>query len=100
MDQPLGWEYTKEGWSTDLPFESIPGHLIMAVMTGHGDLKQVWNTANADEVEAAKAVFDKMVGEKRYLCFRVGDDGKPGEQIDEFDADAGKMILVPQVAGG
>lgn len=101
MSQPLGWEFTKEGWSKDLPSDPAEGQIMISMMTGYGDLKKIWNAANQDEVEDAKRSFDHLVKEKRYLAFRVDpDDGTKGTQMREFDAQAGKMILVPPVAGG
>jgi hypothetical protein len=99
--QPLGWELTKEGWSPDLDFEApMPGMIAISTINGYGDLKKIWNAANADEVEDAKRTFNHLVKEKKYLAFRVNDEGKKGEQIREFNSEAGKMILIPPMAGG
>jgi hypothetical protein len=100
MDKPLGWEFTKEGWSTDLPFVATDSQILMSMMTGYGDLKKIWNAANQDEVEDARRSFNHLVKDKKYLAFRVNSDGSNGEQIREFDASAGKMVMVPPVAGG
>lgn len=101
MNQPLGWEFTKEGWTPDIDFDTpADGSIIMSMMTGYGDLKKVWNAANADEVEDARRSFNHLVKDKKYLAFKVGDDGKKAEQIRSFDPEAGKMIMVPPVAGG
>lgn len=100
MQNPLGAEFVKQGWSTEVPFETGPGQILMAMMTGHGDLKKIWNAANQDEVEDARRTFNHLVKEKKYCAFRVNADGTNGEQIREFDAAAGKMVLVPAYAGG
>lgn len=101
MIKPMGWEFTKEGWKKDLPQDPTEGQIMMSVMTGYGDLKKIWNSANQDEVEDAKRSFNHLVKEKRYLAFRVDpEDGTKSEQIREFDAQAGKMIMVPPIAGG
>ena len=101
MEKVLGWEFTKEGWTPELDFEApAPGQIMFSMMTGHGDLKKVWNAANQDEVEDAKRTWDHLVKEKGYMAFRVGDDGKQADQIREWTPSAGKMILVPPVAGG
>ena len=103
MEQPLGWEFKKEGWTPDLPDvekAAFPGKIVMQMMTGYGDLKKVWNAANQDEVEDARRSFNHLVKEKKYAAFKVGENGEKAEQIREFDAEAGKMILVPPVRGG
>lgn len=99
MDKVLGWEFTKDGWSPDIE-ERPPGYLMMSMMSGHGDIRKIWNAANPDEVEDAKRSFEHLVKEKRYLAFRVQEDGKKGEQVREFDGAAGKVLLIPPVAGG
>jgi len=101
-EQTFGFEFTKQGWDTEIPFYDppIPGQLIMAMMTGHGDIKKVWNAANADEVEDARRSFNHLVKDKGYMAFKVNPDGSNGNQIREFDPTAGKLILVPAVAGG
>jgi|GEM_PF-2936123 hypothetical protein len=71
----------------------------IAVMGMEGDVKTIWNPQNTDEVENARDTFAKMRA-KGYLAFRVTGDGNQGEQIREFDAAAGKMIMVPPMAGG
>ena len=103
MEQPLGWEFTKEGWSPDPDKWSNvieDGKIIISMMSQYGDLKKVWNAANQDEVEDARRSFDHLVKEKKYAAFRVGTNGEKDEQIREFDPSAGKMILVPPLAGG
>lgn len=64
-----------------------------------GDTKQMWNPDNATEVAAARETFDKLRREG-FLAFRVKDDGSAGEQINEFDARAGKIIMSPPIRGG
>lgn len=65
-----------------------------------GDTKLIWNSANQDEVDAAKATFEKLTG-KGYAAFRAeGKDGTKGSQIHRFDPDVERMILVPQLRGG
>lgn len=100
MENAHGHELTKDGWSPDLADEAQPGQILISVLTGYGDLKKVWNAANQDEVEDARRSFDHLVKQKKYMAFRVTGAGDKGEQIREFDPAAGKMILVPPVAGG
>lgn len=76
-------------------------HIQMAVMGKDGDTKKIWDRTKPDEVEDAKRSFNYLVREKRYVAFHVtGKDGEKGEQMREFDPEAGRMILVPALAGG
>jgi hypothetical protein len=90
----------KIGWA-DTSFEEIPaGMSAISVMGEPGDTKHIWDKRKDDEVEAARSLF-KSLTKKGYRAFRVtGKDGEKGEQMNEFDADAERMILVPQMAGG
>jgi len=97
-----GWTFDKEGWETGHKNEDPPpGMIAMHMMTGAGDIRKIWNAANEIEVEDAKRSFDHLVKEKRYLAFCVNpEDNTKGTQMREFDPKAGKMILVPPIAGG
>lgn len=65
----------------------------------HGDVKVIWDPERPEEVEAARAQFDQLRG-KGYMAYTVDARGRKGTQIREFDADAEKMILAPQLVGG
>ena len=72
----------------------------MAIMGRKGDVKQMWDRDNADEVAAARKTFTDLRG-KGFLAYRAeGRDGRKGEVITEFDPDAERVILVPPVQGG
>lgn len=71
-----------------------------AVMGQEGDTKVIWDPTNADEVEAARAQWDALVGKKRFAAFAVGARGQKAEQVREFDPTIEKLILVPPMAGG
>jgi hypothetical protein len=95
------WEFSKEGWEQGGDWHVRPGVVEIRVMNGSGDLRKIWNAANADEVEDARRSFEHLVKKKKYLAFKVDPkDNTKGEQIREFDPDAGKMILMPPMAGG
>lgn len=73
---------------------------VMSIMDSTGDKKELWNPENQDEVASARATFNKLRG-KGYLAYKVrGKDGDKGEQITEFDPDAGALIMAPPMAGG
>ena len=81
----------RERLKTDYPAFAIEG--------GPGDTKLMWSPDNQDEVNAAKKTFDEL-RKKRFLAFKVEEGGKQGEQVTTFDPKAGKIIMVPQFAGG
>lgn len=69
------------------------------VLDHTGDSRTIWNPENQDEVDAAKATFDRLK-KKGYLAYTVEEDGKRGEVIRRFDPAAGKIIMAPQLVGG
>jgi hypothetical protein len=72
----------------------------MHVLDSGGDTKIMWNADNHDEVQAAKAHF-KLLREKHYLAFKAeGREGTRGTQINEFDPDLERIIMVPRSVGG
>lgn len=72
---------------------------VMSIMGKEGDLKVTWNSDQPDEVEAARAQFDKLIG-KGYLAFKTDKKGDKGEQMRTFDPTAERVILVKQLKGG
>jgi hypothetical protein len=64
-----------------------------------GDTKLIWDPDKAAEVDAARAMFDSLK-KKNYLAYRVDRKGEKGEVIKEFDPNAEKIILAPQMVGG
>ena len=72
----------------------------MRILGRRGDTKVIWNTANDDETKAAKRQFKDLVKKRGFAAFRVNDDGSQGERIREFDPQAGKLIIIPPMAGG
>lgn len=71
----------------------------LAVMGPQGDLKTMWDSDNADEVEIARKQFTDLK-KKGYLAFKVKKDGDKGEMTDTFDPLAEKLIMAPPVRGG
>jgi hypothetical protein len=71
----------------------------MIVLDHTGDTRMMWDPDVKDEVDAAKATFDKMK-KKGYLAYTVKKDGEPGEVVQAFDPKAGKIIMTPQLVGG
>jgi hypothetical protein len=72
----------------------------MHVLDSGGDTKIMWNADNPDEVAAAKAHF-KSLRDRHYLAFKAeGREGTRGSQIDHFDPDLERIIMVPRSVGG
>lgn len=71
----------------------------MNVLDNNGHTSIKWDTDNTDEVATAKAAFQAL-REKGYRAFLVGRFGRQGERLDDFDPDAGEIMMVPQLRGG
>lgn len=71
----------------------------MTVLDKTGDTKIVWDASKPDEVEAARQTFDRL-RKKGYAAYSVKRNGDQGEVIREFDPQAEKVILAPQMIGG
>ncbi len=71
----------------------------MRVMDHTGDTKIIWNSENKDETDAARETFNRLT-KKGHKAYMVKKDGEKGEVITEFDPDAEKIILAPQMVGG
>jgi len=71
----------------------------MAILDETGDTKLIWDSDNDDEVKNAKRTFDDLK-KKGYAAFKVDKKGEKGSIMEEFDADAEKIIMAPQMRGG
>lgn len=79
------------------PPNDATGH--MSVMGKDGDTKFYWNAKDPEQVAAAKEIFDAHRG-KGYCAFHMSSKGDQGEQMGEFDPDAGSILFIPQMQGG
>lgn len=75
-----------------------PAH-EMSVMGAEGDTKHIWDPAIPDEVTVMEEMFRSFI-HKGYAAFSVNDAGDKGGQIQSFDPQAGKIIMVPPLRGG
>ena len=71
----------------------------MRALNSDGDQKVIWDPDNEDEVEVAKMTFVKLTA-KDFLAYSVDKKGDKKKQIKKFDPKAGKIILIPPIAGG
>ena len=82
-----------------LGLSEIQAMLPPSLKAEGGDTKIIWDKDKPDEVEAAKAVFDKLKA-KKYQAFSVKEEGKKGKQIFDFDPSSEKIIMAGPVQGG
>ena len=68
-------------------------------LSGKGDTRILWDPSNADEVEAAKAQFNTLK-KKNFSAFEVDKEGAKGKPMSKFRKTAGRIIMVPPIAGG
>lgn len=71
----------------------------LVILDQTGDTKIIWDPEKTEEVAHARETFDKL-RKKGYAAYSVNKKGDKGEVIREFDPDAEKMILAPQMVGG
>ena len=71
----------------------------MSILRREGDIKTIWNSENAEEVEHARKTFEDLT-KKGFSAFSVKRDGEKGGRLASFNAQEEKMILVPMMKGG
>lgn len=71
----------------------------MRELNSTGDSTVSWDSNNAEEVAAARATFDRLVG-KGFMAYKVTGDRRRGEQIRTFDPQAERIMLAPAMQGG
>lgn len=76
---------------------------VMHKMNRKGDMNISWDKNDPRDVALAKNAWDHAHSRDggRMIGYRVvGEDGKRGEVVREFDPNAERLILVPQIQGG
>jgi len=74
-----------------------PDH-VMAAMGEEGDTKYSWDPSDPESVAAAQETFNGYISDG-YRPFALS-DGTQGEQMTEFNASAGNILMVPPMQGG
>ena len=75
-------------------------HRMQIMAQDYGDVKQIWDAENEDEVDAARRTFDYLIS-KGYYAYRVNEEGDAaGQAIREFDPQAERIILRQTMVGG
>lgn len=72
---------------------------VMSWMNTTGDSKIHWDARSEVEVAAAQANY-AVLRAAGYRAFALNTDGTQGEQLDDFDALAKRIVMVPPLAGG
>lgn len=75
------------------------GALLFEIMDHTGDVKKIWNPEIPAEVEDARRSYDDL-RKKGYRAFRVNEKGDQGEMMSSFEPKAGRVVMIPQMAGG
>jgi len=70
----------------------------MNILDRSGHMNVQWDPDKEDEVNAARATFDKMKS-KGYSAF-VSEGGEKGKRLERFDPSVEEMILTPPIQGG
>jgi len=71
----------------------------MRVLCSEGDQKVLWDPDNEDQVDVARMTFDKLKA-KNYTAWKVDKKGQPAKEIQKFNPKAGRLIMIPTIAGG
>lgn len=79
--------------------EAVLGRGELIILNRTGDTKIIWDSANEDEVEAARRTFTDLRA-KGYLAYKTDKKGEKAEQINTFDPKVERIILSPAMAGG
>jgi hypothetical protein len=64
-----------------------------------GDMRFTWDSADQDEVDAIKKLFDEKI-KAGWTAFKVKKDGEAGSVMKRFDSKAEKVIMTPPISGG
>jgi hypothetical protein len=68
-------------------------------LTGRGDDRLEWDSANPEELRSARAQF-LLLRERGFAFFAIGPGGARAEQVTDFDPTEEELLAVPPVAGG
>lgn len=71
----------------------------MQVMDPSGHTEISWNADVEAEVQIARTAFTELTA-KGYQAFSVAANGGKGERLRTFDAEAEKILMIPQLVGG
>ena len=80
--------------------EPREGDGLLCIMDHTGDTRLIWDPRNDEEVENARASFDRLK-KKGFIAYAVNTKtGEKGEVITAFDPKAEKIIMAQPLKGG
>jgi hypothetical protein len=85
--------------SLKVALQHVPPSMMPDGIKG-GDTKIIWNRDNRDEVDSARATFDRLKGAGYSVFECVGKEGNKGKQIFTFDPNAERLMFIPPLRGG
>lgn len=71
----------------------------LSVLDHTGDTRIEWDSEDPASVEIARASFN-VARRKGHFAYRLTSGDRRGEQIREFDPEAERIVLSPQLVGG
>ncbi len=71
----------------------------MSIMDASGHKQLTWNMERPEEIAAAQATFDRLIGEG-YSAFGSKKKTEPKHATTTFDPAIEDMIMVPRTVGG
>lgn len=77
------------------------GNVVQEGADVGGDVRVAWDGDNDDECRAVEKLFQEL-SSRGFTAIKVGDNGKlkDGERLDKFERHAGRLVLMPKMAGG
>lgn len=73
------------------------GEMRIMDASGHQQLK--WHMGNHDEIDAARATFDRLL-RQGYAAFGAATSTEAKHAIKTFDPAMKEMVMVPRIVGG
>lgn len=75
------------------------GKSMLVILSDEGDTKLEWDPHDEVSTSIARSAFEKAK-KARHVAYRITREGTKGAVADEFDPNAQKYILAPQMVGG
>ena len=72
---------------------------VLVIPNEDGDLRIEWSAADEAQIQVARDAFDKGI-EQGMTAYQIAPGGERGSLIREFDPEARRILLAPQMVGG
>lgn len=73
---------------------------LLQVLSPKGHLEFNWDKHDLESVRAVSDKFSELTKKNGFRAFKMNEDGSQGEQVDDFDPEAGRYLLSPPLRGG